>query len=137
MSTFPRSPAVRRKHRTYRFHLPILSQKSSCYPLLPPGGNGMLPCLLRQKHRNTISGASPKCALSGQYLCHAGSSIPEAMECFRPVRAGKYSWRSPVFFEPVLIGRTIIIILRAATLRRSSEYLVPYLPPRAVSQNQR
>jgi hypothetical protein len=40
------------------------------------------------------------------------------------------------FFEPRLIGRTIIIILRAATLRRSSQYLVPYLPSRAVSQNQ-
>ena len=63
MSTSPRSPAVRRKHRTYRFHLPILSQKSSCYPLLPPGGNGMLPCLLRQRYRNTIRGASSKRAL--------------------------------------------------------------------------
>src|ERR1700693_2943967 len=52
MSTSPRSPAVRRKHLTYRFHLPVLSQKSSCYPLLPPGGNGMLPCLLGARHQN-------------------------------------------------------------------------------------
>jgi hypothetical protein len=41
----------------------LLSQKSSCSPLLPPGGNGILPCLPRQRYRNTIRGASPKRAL--------------------------------------------------------------------------
>ena len=82
MSTSPRSPAVRRKHRTYCFHLPILSRKSSSYPLLPPAGNGMLPCLLRQRYRNTIRGASPKRALSEQCLRHAGSFQDSRLSSF-------------------------------------------------------